>query len=178
MGLRRALEDKVRDAAVDPSDAAFLSSPNTYSVGNEMRFHLIIAVLFITFSVTTGLHSQDAPLTPLLSKCTPATGAVLVSPEAPRQAIATLCSSELKRLDCQELSYLRNYILYSYGRCMNTNEMYGPTLNRASCRKVEDVRAYNSQVDKTIPDEVWPFIGGIIKIESEKRCLADNLIPY
>jgi hypothetical protein len=143
-----------------------------------MRYNLVVAVNIITFIFMSASHSQEASLTQSLSGCTPATGAVLVSPEPPHQKIATLCTSELKRLDCQELAHLRNYILYSYGRCMNTNEMFGPTLNRAACSQVQDIRAYNSKIDKLIPDEVWPFIGGIIKIESEKRCLADILIPY
>jgi hypothetical protein len=145
-----------------------------------MRYNFVISVALITLILITFPHfsrGKEASLTQSLEGCDPHAGAVFVSPDPPHKVIAKFCSSELKRLDCQILAHLRNYIFYSYGRCTK-NEMYQQFFRRLDCSQVSerDREAYNNNIDKAIPPEVWEFIRVIINIEAEKGCLADNII--
>jgi hypothetical protein len=143
-----------------------------------MRFCFAIALALAFIAPVPVASAQEKPLSSELANCTPpGAGAVLVTPEAPHRLLKAFCSSELKTLDCQILSHVRNYIFYSYGRCMNPNGMFDQTLSRASCASIANLPEYNSKIDHALSDEVWQFIRGIRKIEAEKGCLADTLIP-
>ncbi len=134
-------------------------------------FAMQLAVLVFAVPARAG----DTPLTAELSQCQPKMGAVLVSPDPPHQKIAVYCLTELKAMDCQILSHIRNYIFYSYGICENTSDMFSQILARPSCSHLSDLSAHNNSVYDAIPDEVWSFFRTIRKIQSDKKCLSNNL---
>jgi hypothetical protein len=144
-----------------------------------MRYVVAFAAkLAILLFVPFAAYGQDTTLTSQLSVCKPPKGAVLVAPEAPHTTVKVFCSDELKRLDCQILSHLRNYILYSYGRCENEDEMYKQNFSRAVCNQLKgkELEDFNRKVNQAIPDEVWSFVRTIRRTEADKACLNNNLV--
>jgi hypothetical protein len=144
-----------------------------------MRYLVALAAkLAILLFVPFAAYGQDAALTPQLSACNPPKGAVLVSPQTPHTTVKVFCADELKRLDCQILSHLRNYILYSYGSCENKNDMYRQNFSRPSCSELKDkeLADFNKKINDAIPAEVWSFVRTIIRTEADKGCLRNNLV--
>jgi hypothetical protein len=145
--------------------------------GCSVRYRFVFAAILASLALAPiASHAQDAALTQQLSACKPPKGAVLVSPETPHTTIKVFCADELKRLDCQILSQIRNYIFYSYGRCESNSDMFMQTFVRPACSQVKDIDEYNKKVDRAIPDEVWSFIRTIRRTEADKGCLSNNLI--
>jgi hypothetical protein len=147
--------------------------------GCSMRYLVASAAkLAILLFVPLAAYGQDTALSPQLSACKPPRGAVLVSPQTPHTTVKVFCVEELKRLDCQILSHLRNYILYSYGRCENEDDMYKQNFSRPSCSQLKDkeLADFNIKVNQAIPDEVWSFVRTIRRTEADKGCLRNNLV--
>src|SRR5262249_26297618 len=124
-------------------------------------------------------RGEDAPLTAQLSVCKSSNGVVLVSPEAPHTPVKVFCADELKRFDCQILSHIRNYILYSYGECENKSDMYRQMFIRPAYSQFIDkeLREFNIKAYQATPEEAKEFLRTLVRTEYEKGCLPSNIIP-
>ena len=133
-----------------------------------MRYSFVFAaILAILAAAPFASRSEEPAPDPRLSECRTQRGVVLVSPEAPHNTIKVFCADELKRFDCQILSHIGAYMLYSYGRCEN-NDMYGRIFGRPACSRV---------LDQSIRNEIRPFFNTLVRTEYEKGCLPPNFTP-
>ena len=134
-----------------------------------MKYNFVFAATLAIFAAAPfASRAEDAAPDPRLSECKPPRGVVLVTPEPPHTQIKVFCADELKRFDCQILSHISNYVLYSNGRCENNNEMYKQIFGRPVCSQA------NAQA---IPDDVRQFLRTLIRTEYEKGCLPANVTP-
>jgi hypothetical protein len=102
-------------------------------------------------------------------------GIVLLENKNSTQPLKVFCIEEIKKLSCQPLSYLRNYILYSHGVCYNTSPNYKKVFSRPGCpedpvRKAE----LDSKALAAIPVESLRMYNMLKNIEIQKDCLDED----
>jgi hypothetical protein len=145
-----------------------------------VRYSFVFAAtLAILAAAAFPSRGDDAAPDPRLSECKPQRGVVLFTPETPHTQIKVFCADELKRFDCQILSYIRNYSLYSYGGCENNDDMFMQTFSRPACSQLKDkeIEAFNRKVYQDIPKEDKLFFFTLRRTEYEKGCLPPNFTP-
>jgi hypothetical protein len=144
-----------------------------------MKYSFVFAVILaILVSMPFTSYGQEAAPPPELSRCKSQRGAVLVTPETPHTTVQAFCADELRNFDCQILSHIRNYIIFSYGRCENNDDMYAQIFSRPACSalKGKELSDFNRKVYEAIPDEAWRFVRIIRRIEFEKGCYRYDII--
>ena len=144
-----------------------------------MRYSFVFAATLAILAAPLASRCEDAAPDPRLSECRTQRGVVLVSPETPHSQIKVFCADELKGFDCQILSHIRNYILYSYGGCKNNDDMFMQIFSRPTCSQLKDkeIDAFNRNLFQAIPKEDKLFFLTVRRTEYEKGCLPPNFTP-
>ncbi len=133
---------------------------------------IVAAVVLLTLS----FNAQASEMSDAIAKCG-TKGVVLASPTDPKKILKTLCEAELKTLSCQPLAYIRNYILYANGMCMNNDRIYGAFFSRKECIGI-DYKKHNNPIFDKLPFEVNQMINLVVDIEFKKSCLPRDAVIY
>jgi hypothetical protein len=148
-----------------------------------MRYSFVFAAALVIFAAAPlPLRGEDAaPDDPRLLECRTKRGVVLLTPEPPHTPLLPkpFCADDLKRFDCQILSQIEYYMLYSYGECENNSDMFMQSYSRPACNQLKDkeIEAFNSKIYRAIPADDKRFFFTLRRTQYEKGCLPPNFAP-